>query len=320
MKRSILVAIAALLLLPAVASTARAQGSSTSVAAESLFKEGRTLLGEGRYAEAADRFSKSQALEPSVGTLLSLGESYERLGRIASAWGAYKQAEALAITRRDPRMADAADRATRIENRRAFLTVVVDAPTDGLEITRNGERVSPATFAAAVPVDAGRQAIAASAPERRSWQTSIDVADGESKTVHVPRLVEAPRAPDAAGSPPGADAEGVARRDIALPLEVGGGIVLAGGLVAGGLALSRWSSVDDVCPNGHCRTDADRQRIAADASTAQTLATVSTIATGVGVAALVAGIVLHVTAPNRRAAIAPAVDRRFVGVTSSFVF
>src|SRR5690606_25974580 len=88
-------------------------------------------------------------------------------------------------------------------------------------------------------------------------------------------------------------------------LEVGGGVALLGGLVFGGLAMSKWATIEDACPDGHCPSEAERRRLAPEASTATTLATVSTVTTGIGVAALAAGIVLHVTAPSTSVAVVP---------------
>ena len=89
--------------------------------------------------------------------------------------------------------------------------------------------------------------------------------------------------------------------------------------MVGGLAISTWSSVDDTCPDGRCRTDADRDRLAPAVSTARTLATASTVITIIGAAALAAGIVIHVTTPSR-VAVVPLVDRTGGGVAGTFRF
>src|SRR5262245_38802765 len=83
------------LLLGAV--PARAQ----SAAAERLFLDGRELIKQGRLAAGCAKLQASEELEPSVGTLLNLGDCRERLGQTASAWAAFRKAEAIA--RRDDR-------------------------------------------------------------------------------------------------------------------------------------------------------------------------------------------------------------------------
>src|SRR5262249_39232692 len=66
------------------AARANAQSPSSSsdarVAAEGLFDAGRKLMADGRFAEACEKFRKSEELDPAGGTLLNLGGCYERTG------------------------------------------------------------------------------------------------------------------------------------------------------------------------------------------------------------------------------------------------
>jgi serine/threonine-protein kinase len=295
---------------------------SNAVAAESLFNEARTLLDKGRFEEACERFSRSEQLDPAVGTLLNLGECYERLNKIASAWGAYRQAAALAVTRNDERRATLARRAAaKIEGRLAKLTITVDGgASSSVAITRNGVRVDPAAIDTTLPVDPGPQVIAATAPDHQPWQTTLELAAGESRTVHVPELRPnpAPTAAPAAATERPAPPRDVAPRapaqtKIAVGLEIGGAVVLVGGFVLGGLALSTWSTVLESCPDATCRNSADRDRLASDVSTAHTLATLSTVSVAAGTIALTSGVVLHLTAPKHRIAVSPAVDASGAG-------
>src|SRR5262249_32964060 len=84
--------LACLMLIPLVAYGQ----SSNQVAAESLFREARRLVDAGRYAQACEKFSASQKLDPAVGTLLNLGLCYEKIGRTAAAWATYHEASAAA--------------------------------------------------------------------------------------------------------------------------------------------------------------------------------------------------------------------------------
>ena len=79
---------------------------------------------------------------------------------------------------------------------------------------------------------------------------------------------------------------------------VAGGIGLAGlvvGAVTGVLVLDRKATVDDEC-RGHVCSKEGKE--AADSG--QTLATVSTIAFGVGLAGIATGVTLILTAPDDR--------------------
>src|SRR5262249_23097450 len=104
-----------------VSSTAFAQ----SPAAESLFREGRALIKQGRLQDGCEKSEASETIERSVGTLLTLGDCREKLGKIASAWAAFRKAEAMAKAsgKDDKRVAEAERRAARLEPQLPNLTI-----------------------------------------------------------------------------------------------------------------------------------------------------------------------------------------------------
>src|SRR2546425_547721 len=80
-------------------SPAWADPSPTDKAASDVFfTDAKKLIEEGRFNEACPKFEESQRLDPTPGTLLNLGDCYKGASppRNASAWGAYRQAEAMA--------------------------------------------------------------------------------------------------------------------------------------------------------------------------------------------------------------------------------
>ena len=64
---------------------------------EALFEEGKRLKKDGQFLDAARKFEQVQRLDPGIGTLLHLAESYERGGLLASA-----------LAKRPPRSYDSA--------------------------------------------------------------------------------------------------------------------------------------------------------------------------------------------------------------------
>ena len=66
------------------ASPASAQGHDP-VAAEAAFAEARALMQKGRFDEACPKLEASLSLDPALGTLLNLGDCYEKVGKTASA-------------------------------------------------------------------------------------------------------------------------------------------------------------------------------------------------------------------------------------------
>src|SRR5688500_17692987 len=79
--------------LVCVASTAVAD---RRVEAQQLFNEGKALMAEARFADACPKFAASHALAPSASTLMNLGACQEADRKLATAWGTFQEAAALA--------------------------------------------------------------------------------------------------------------------------------------------------------------------------------------------------------------------------------
>jgi hypothetical protein len=268
------------------ASVARAEPSN-AVAAESLFNDAQKLFGQGKTAEACELFAKSQKLDPGVGTLMNLGRCYKELGRTASAWLAYREAEQLAHKKQDARRAEVAhSEAEKLEGSLAKLQIDVEAPAPGIVVSWNGVAVDPASFGAPIPVDPGNETLTAQAPKYKPWTATIDVAAGTTKTIRVPALEPEPT-------------EKSSRGTWATGLEIGGGVALAGSLALGTIALIKWNDVGDVCPDKHCPNQAALDAQNGEMETSRTFAHASTIAGAVGIVALAAGIYLHLTDSKR---------------------
>lgn len=303
---------------------ARAYGSPADVAAaQGLYDDARKLMKDGNFATACPKLEESNRLDKSVSTEFHLADCYEHVGRTASAWALFLQvaSESKAQGRNDGEQL-ARDRAAALAPKVAHLTVNVPAASraDGLELKRDGEALGQGQWNTAVPIDAGKHVIAASAPGRQPWETNVEVADGKTASVDVPALEQAAAPPPSAtpattapapsGAPaaangsvstvPGSDqpSGGSGRKTIALV--VGGAGVVALG-VGGFFGLSAMSKNSDSNADGHCagnKCDAVGTAARNDAISAGNL---STIFVGVGAAALIAGGILWFTAPSSTA-------------------
>jgi hypothetical protein len=291
---------------------ARAQAVSPGgdkVAAEALFEDGRHLVGAGKYADACPKFVESERLDPSPSTLLNLANCWEKLGRTASAWATYREAESAASAARRQEYVDTAERHARtLAPTLARLTVIVEKPTDGIQVKRDGVAVGSAEWGSAIPVDAGSHSVEASAPGHKRWSTNVDVPhDGAQVTASVPPLEELPvegppppppapasATPGPAPLPAAPPPKGGTQRTIGLVV-AGAGVVGLG--VSGVLALiangknadSKNGCIDNVCVNTTAFDDRNQARSMGDAATVAFVA---------GAAALVAGGVLWFAAPR----------------------
>jgi hypothetical protein len=295
-----------LLVLVAIGAVAHAQpspASQASTAAGALFDKGRQYLAAGKYAEACAAFDHSQRLDPQLGTLFNLATCNARLGKLATAWGEFRD-----IAQRDPnktRRATAAREADRLAPRLPRLVIRLEPPVADATVTSNGVDVG-ALLGVESPVDLGDYTIVARAPGYAEAQSHARIAD-EGKTVVVtialarpvieapapapaPPVVERPAAPAPIAPAP---AEPVAARRPVLGIAVlaGGGALIAGGLVVGKLASDRWNAARAICgSNLDCATPdelsraqayTDQARLRGNASTGLILAGAAVAATGV---------------------------------------
>ena len=167
-------------------------GAQEQAAAEALFQDARQLMKDGKFAEACPKLIDSNKLDPAVGTLLYLGECYEKNGQTASAWATFQAAAEAAKKAGQPERASvASDRANALLGKLSKITITVAAAADltGLEVKRDGTDVGPATWGVGVPVDPGEHVIIAKAPGRERL-----VADGARRSRRQWRSRGSPRA------------------------------------------------------------------------------------------------------------------------------
>ena len=64
--------------------------------ADQLFKKGKKLLADKKYAEACATFEKVDKLDPAIGAKLNVAKCFEEWGKLAIAYRWYAEAEKLA--------------------------------------------------------------------------------------------------------------------------------------------------------------------------------------------------------------------------------
>jgi hypothetical protein len=171
---------------------ASASAHAQAVEAETLFREGKKLLKQGKLAEACEKLEASDRLEASVGTELNLADCRARNHQLASAWATFEKATVSAKVAHDSkRQAEAKRRARELEPRLLYFTVNVptESRVDGLEIKRNAIPVDPELWNQGVPIDAGEYELTAEAPGYVMWIKRVTLAgEGQKASVNVPVL------------------------------------------------------------------------------------------------------------------------------------
>jgi hypothetical protein len=300
----------ALLALGAAAltsATAAAQGNSQSAMAEALFRNGRTLMAAGNYAEACPKFAESQKIDPKLGTLMNLALCHEKAGLSASAWAEYAQAAELARrSAQSEREAVARERVSALEASLTHVVVDADAKSE-LVVTLDGQPIGAGAYGTPMPVDPGDHVLQADCPGKAPFRFPFHAAPGDrDRTIHVPPPASMepgavapaarPVAPSAAAEP-GRGGSGASLRTAGFV--VGGVGLLAVGVGAffGVRAFSDKTDAEKACSAGGACTGPGK-----DATSAmKTDEVISTIGVIVGAAAIAGGAYLVLTSKSPEA-------------------
>jgi serine/threonine-protein kinase len=208
-------AVAGLLGAPAVAHADTSAADKAT--AEALFDHARSLMKEGKYAEACPKLAESQRLDAGLGTMLYLADCYDHNGQTASAWALFLEAASLAHTAgQADREKKARAHAAALEPKlsRLSISLAAGAEIPGIEVKRDGQPIGKALWGTAVPLDPGEHHIEASAPGKQPWSVTLQIGAQELSTrnVEVPALADVPKpatpapppvAPAPAAPPPG---------------------------------------------------------------------------------------------------------------------
>jgi serine/threonine-protein kinase len=320
------VALAGALVL--ASESVHAADPTDDAAAAALFDQAASDMSVGRVREACAKFGDAQRLSPTAGTALNIGRCHEKLGKLASAWGAYREAEAMARATGDAaREKGAIELARAIESRVPRATIAPPlGHVAGLEVRWDGRLVGEGQWDSPRPVDAGEHTIEATAPGRQPWKSVVEVPDSPGNTdVHIPELPVAPVvpvAPPLGAPPPTALPARIAALPTALEQHTGmGGTqrilgIGLGGAGAVGLMLGSVLGVIAKAKNDDSLLNCDPSNARActpvgttDRNAAYANASASTAAFVAGGVLLTAGAIVYFTAP-------PAGLRNSQGVTT----
>lgn len=253
-------------------------------AAETLFEEGRKLLEAGKFPEACAKLEASNRMDPAVGTLLNLGDCNSARGKPASAWGNYRAAQSLALTRNDAKRAEfAKKKADAIQPKLATLTIAVAQPEPGLKVVRDGTEVNEGAWGTPIPADPGPHTIEASAPGKKAITLNVTIPEGPSQqTVKVDPLVADSSTPNVTPPPEnkGEKKDDVVKEPFLSTGKIVGFSAIGVGAIAIGIgsvlalqAKSAWNDAGNRC-DSNAACDATGLQINQDARSKGNVATV----------------------------------------------
>ncbi len=185
------------------ASEARAEGpAGVGSHADTLFREGRSLLDAKNYDEACPKLAESQKEEPGAGTLLALALCHEGQGNLATAWSELNDAAALASrVGRDALALGARKRAAVLSP--LLARVVVRLPRGEVvpySVAYDGVPMDAAQVGTPVPVDPGEHRIDVSAKGKVARSYIVRLLGAGAVEIVADKLEDAARAPFASGT------------------------------------------------------------------------------------------------------------------------
>ena len=286
-----------------------ASGSSSALA-EQLFNQGRDLAKANQWAEACPKFEASLSYDPVLGTRLNLATCYEHVGKLASAWGLYRESIELAKKAHDTKRADYAQKqATALEPRLPKLAI--SAPSNspaGFVVQRDEQSVDAGALGVALYVDPGTHKVTASAPGFEALTVTVTLVEGKTETLALPALAAKPATALVTGSPgpsaahrAGTEPDAPSSRTrayAALGLGAAGVAAVGVGLVFGAKARSSYNDAKALCGDAMVCSAPNFERDKQLVHDARSSATISTVMIIGGGAAIAAGIVVYLTAPR----------------------
>lgn len=243
---------------------ARAQTSDAALA-ESLFREGKRLSGERKFAEACPKFAESYKLDPGLGTQLNLALCHESEGKLATAWAEFSEASSRAKREGDTDRAALADEHVRaLEPKLAHVSIALapGASVPGLVIKFDSRELASAALGLPIAVDPGKHLLEASAPGKEPYAQTFDapttpttlpvtvpvLKDGAPAPVAAAPVPAATPAPTTPAAPPPSASSGT--NTGAIVSGVATGVFAVGSVVTGVLYSSKRSDFNDANASG----------------------------------------------------------------------
>jgi hypothetical protein len=345
MLRSFVLSVSSTLVALSVSMSAHAESAAPVqaedvAAARSLGVQGIRLADEGKCGEALEKLERAEALYHAPTILGRLGECQVELGQIVRGTENLHRVVREPLAANAPAAFVAAQRRAksvleRALPRIAYLVVRVDPKgVPGATVTIDGTPVPNALIGAERPTDPGNHEVVAMANGYNAAKTSVTLGEGAHQEVALvltpnpsaaaPAVPAAPQSLPAQGPPPlppPPPALSPSRDHTLAYVLLGiGGAGLLTGTVTGFMAIGKKDSL--ACPDQQC-PPAQHDKL----DSAKTLATVSTVGFGVGIASAAVGTVLLLTGGKAEAApraelgrvtARPFASQRLLGLEGSF--
>ncbi|MEZ4223580.1 MAG: hypothetical protein R3B13_21710 [Polyangiaceae bacterium] len=320
-----------------VAANAHGAPSMSPAEARKEFTRAQSLYSKNKCSEALPKLTRLVEATGSPNAQLYVARCLRQLKQLPEAYEAYSEAlrSADKQSTKDERYADtrsaaAAERAA-LESKVARIVIAAADAAPGLVVQVNGVKVDEDRLGDTLAIKPGKVTVTAEAPGREPFERSQEVAAGENTTFAIvlparsqtdtptqapsndPQPEQPPPATKSGGS---VSTSGSSTRTLGYVALGVGAAGLATFGVAGLMANSRYSSLEDECGGGPC--PASKQ---GDIDDGKRLDLIANIGLGVGAVGVVAGTVLVLMggkSSKETVTVAPTRSGGFVGYSRSF--
>jgi hypothetical protein len=293
-------------LVATLASTSRADDAENVAAARALGSEGVQLADAGKCPEAIEKLERAESLHHAPTILGRLGECQVNVGDVVLGTENLNKVVRETLPANAPKVFhDAQDRAQKVllsaTPKIAYLTIRITPSDVKASVAIAGRTVPNALIGAERPTDPGTHQVTATAEGYKPSSATVTLAEGghQDITLLLEKDSNAASALPSAMQPQGASASVVPSPEPAPkksnpPAYVAFSVGAAGlvvGSASGALAFAKASD----CPNKVCETQSVLD-------SAKSLATISTVSFGVGIAGVAVGTILLLTGNHHETA------------------
>jgi len=278
-----------------------AAGTASADKADVLFKKGKKLLGEKRYAEACAAFEDSDKLDPGIGAKLNVARCYQEWGKLATAYRWYDDAERMARAANDERAPKIHALSEELDGSVPRLTVKAppDADLVGVTITLDAAPMPVAELGVERRVDPGPHQIVY-VVNARTLSKTVPVERGGSSEVTLELPTKATRLARRGHGGGASDSGEPGQTQRILGIAAAGAGLTA--VVISVIVTYRARTDYDNAITNHCRGAKDMCDAEGLSTThaARHRANIATAVTITGAVAIAGGAVLYLLAPRAR--------------------
>lgn len=293
--------------LGSMASPAFAQDAAAISQARADFQRAVELEQARDFAGALRLFRRVGQVKMTPQVRYHIATCEENLGRMVAALGGYRLALRDSAGMHPGFIQEVQESVEYLERRIPKLIVARGEGAEAAVIELDGIQLGARTVGTEIPLDPGPHTVAARAPSKQEFSTTITVSEGEVEELVVdltPVPSETPVAPVATKPPPPAEDAKPRGYGLAPYITAGAGaaVIITGGVLLG-VSQGKVGRAREICGGTDCSSVSGDELAEAQGlvASAQGLETAGWVMMGLGVSGVIAGTILYFTNPARKA-------------------